>query len=683
MSSSSPLTPDRRSATRLSARRASLERSEVSAQTSALEKQTTLLRRTGNAAATSGERATGALARRTELVLREIEQLPTLPTVAAKLLALASRDDVDVREIVRLIETDPSLTAKLLAMCRKASTRTRVPITTVEMAVVMLGLEAVRALVLSVEIFEWSRRMERADDGIGREPGQGTALGAASTRPGGRIGHTIDVAARFSRVGFWQHSIAVACAADLIARECGAQEFRPEEAFVCGLVHDLGKLALEWVLPKSYARVTELAVHHRGDACTFERTVLGLDHSEAGVRLVERWGLPEIVRDAIGMHHAPFATAPENGGAKMARVVGIADALCRRLGLGWSNSLAGSEAAGDACASIGLTIDRVDALAPKLFELATARCRELGLGEEPSLRMLVESVLRANARLGRLNEDLSDANRAIDAAQSQLAEARTLARLGQMTAGAAHEMNNPLAVISGRAQGLLTRVRDEKERVAVQSIVEASHRLTGLISRLHRIAAPPQPVAEPVDIGELLTDVISRARARHAARLESGGFAITPVSTKLALGTGISVVRVDRELMSDALLEIVVNALESRPRSGVTVRARGEEDGWIRLEISDDGVGMSDKALAHAMDPFFSDKPAGRQPGLGLALADRLVRLHDGEIVMSSSPGKGTTVSVRLPAWRNDGRANLEDSAASLVRPGTPRRGRPSSRSVA
>lgn len=306
----------------------------------------------------------------------------------------------------------------------------------------------------------------------------------------------------------------------------------------------------------------------------------------------------------------------------------------------------------DVAASIGVDLDRVNAIAPKLYELASARCKELGLGEEPTQQMLVESILRANAKLGRLNRDLAEANAAIEAAQAQLTEARTLARLGQMTAGAAHEMNNPLAVMSGRAQALLSRVKDERDKQACQAIVDASQRLTGLIARLNRIASPPQPVYEGVELRPFVSEVVTRAKTRIAALSESGTPAPgepagTPV--KISVGDNFASARIDRELLGEALVEIVANALEAKARSGIEVRAAADHQNRLTIDVIDDGVGMSEQALAHAMDPFFSDKPAGRQAGLGLALADRLVRLCGGEIVMTSRAGKGTQVSVRLP----------------------------------
>mgnify|MGYP000089840467 CR=1 FL=1 len=576
------------------------------------------------------------LSRRTELVLRELGGLPTLPAVAARLLQLGAQEEPDLREIVRLIEADPTLTARLLSLCRRAANRTRHPITTVEMAVVMLGLDAVRSLVLSVAIFDWSGNLPRK------------ASAKASPAPN----------AGFNRVGFWQHSIAVACAAELIAKEMPEPGLHAEECFVCGLVHDIGKLALEVVLPRAYGRVIDLTEMRMGNIADFERPILGMDHHVAGAHIAKLWGLPEALSATVELHGTPYDQLPEIDSRRVVGIVGVADALCRRLGLGWSGNMATAPDDRDLAARMGLNADRIEGLIARLYEATSARCRDLGLGEEPSQQLLVESILRANGRLGRLNQELGEANRALGEAQQQLAETRAMVRLGEMTAGAAHELNNPLTVISGRAQSLLSRLRDDYDRQTAQAIVDAAGRLSDLVARLHRIANPPRPDWRPADLATVMDDVIKRAKARCVGKAGPSGV----LGIKLTLADGLDTARLDAGLMTDAIVEIVVNAVEASPRSPVEVRVQedAQEPSRLLIHVIDDGAGMSEHALEHAVDPFFSEKPAGRQPGLGLALAHRLVGLHGGEIQLASRPGRGTSVTVALPdyRWSRDPSAN-------------------------
>jgi len=187
--------------------------------------------------------------RRIELILRQIESLPTLPVVATRLLALTARDDSETRQVIDLISADPALTAKVLALCRTADKGIRQDTLTIERAVLLLGFSAIRNAVLSVKVFEMF------------DPSAEPVAGGAETAP---------VNNPFDRVAFWSHSLAVAVLAEQIAAgHRGDAELDPSEAFVCGLLHDVGKLALHHVLPKSFARVVELADLNHGNIAEF------------------------------------------------------------------------------------------------------------------------------------------------------------------------------------------------------------------------------------------------------------------------------------------------------------------------------------------------------------------------------------------------------------------------------
>ena len=165
-----------------------------------------------------------APAERIELILAHLDRLPTLPAVAARLLSVTTSETSSVGDVVDLIQTDASLTAAVLRLVSRADLGVASDTLTVGRAVSLLGFTAIRHAVLTLQIFE-------------------TLDSAAGS----------DQAVEMRR-GIWKHNLAVACAAEMIAeralgRAAGA------EAFVCGLLHDLGKLALDACAPKSYARV--------------------------------------------------------------------------------------------------------------------------------------------------------------------------------------------------------------------------------------------------------------------------------------------------------------------------------------------------------------------------------------------------------------------------------------------
>ena len=165
-----------------------------------------------------------------------------------------------------------------------------------------------------------------------------------STRPGK------ETAAPFNRGEFWKHCIAVACCAELLATS-GSQTTPADRdvastAFICGLLHDLGKIALDAMLPKSYSRVIEASEMLRGNIADVERSVIGLDHMVVGKRLAERWHLPAVIRDCAWLHgQLPRALPATVQHPRVVCLVALADDFVREQHLGYSGNYSFSPAA--------------------------------------------------------------------------------------------------------------------------------------------------------------------------------------------------------------------------------------------------------------------------------------------------------------------------------------------------
>ena len=766
----------------------------------------------------------GGRARQIELILQQVDSLPTLSPIAARLLQITSPVDADLDEIVGLIEADPAMTGRILGLCRRADRGLGDRITTVRRAVVMLGLEAVQSAVLSVAVYDL---MEHAATAAGRELDPPGLSGEAS-------GH------EFDRVGFWKHCIGVAAASELIAESHGRLGVPPEEAFVAGLLHNLGKMAFDLILPQAYQRVLGLAERRRCGSAGVEREVLGLDHHTAGRRLAEHWCLPHALQDVMWLHGQPAATLPDLPHKRLIGIVSVANVLCRSLHMGWSGDFSTPRPVAGLCQEYGIDAVLVDDIVPRLHDALAARCKLLGIEDRTPPELLMQSIASANRQLARLNsalqmrarhserqgkvleaitafhaswqpgrsvgdaagaivqsastllgpglyavlfqsrtgqrsepwqlcqfapdgitmrtrmieppggpegrdalaalveptkmnlsalsllpwlaeylgdpgriqrlhvlpllstgglgpvtvllhdrdlsdwasepsllsaimgswtaaitaasqhegarrlgERLADSNRSLAEAQHRLAEAQSLARLGEMAAGAAHEMNNPLTVISGRSQLLAETASNESDRGAAKAIIEAAHHLTDLITSLRLLASPPKPVMSPTRLDEMIQLAVTRAEDRTKLRGR----------VTLDLPSPSPLVILDRELIALAVSETIANALESSPDTPVNVRVQtGLPDGRLMISVEDRGIGMSAKTLQHAFDPFYSDKPAGRQTGLGLTRARRLVDLHHGELALRSTPEQGTIATFILPT--------AQPSAASRGRSG-------------
>ncbi len=354
--------------------------------------------------------------RRIELILRQIDSLPTLPAVAARLLSLTSSDDSNARQVIELVSADPSLTAKVLSLCRTADKGVGSDNLTVDRAVVLLGFNAIRNTVLSVKVFEMFGPDAKAPGEVSRPDGHNNPVPSSGEDP---------QPPTFDRSAFWMHCLAVGVAAELIAKaHPKRKDLVPDEAFVCGLLHDIGKIALDYVLPRSYDRVVALTDLNQANIAEFERRVIGIDHHTAGKRLAQQWRLPQMITDCIWLHGSPFESLPKLDHRDMIGLVSLADLIARRMHAGYSGTYSLRRDVGALAQELGLDPDAVAKVADGLHEHLEARGKALGLYDAASHELLLQSVQRANEALGRINAVLDQ--RARDAEdQVRILEATT------------------------------------------------------------------------------------------------------------------------------------------------------------------------------------------------------------------------------------------------------------------
>jgi signal transduction histidine kinase len=243
----------------------------------------------------------------------------------------------------------------------------------------------------------------------------------------------------------------------------------------------------------------------------------------------------------------------------------------------------------------------------------------------------------------QLAEQLAEANRKLQSAQAEILRSRTIITVGEMAAGAAHEMNNPLAVISGRSQLLAQQLSDAKQKAAAHLIHEQSHRLTDIITELMDFAKPIPPTVGEADLADLID------RALHEAKMQADTVDRT---VEVTIGDVPKVV-VDCDQVMSALMELFDNAFNATDPVKGHIQVNAAFDPFSRkvaVTISDNGCGMDANTLKRAFDPFFSSRPAGRRRGMGLPKALRWVEASGGSIRLESRPGLGTRSLVLLPA---------------------------------
>ncbi len=270
--------------------------------------------------------------------------------------------------------------------------------------------------------------------------------------------------------------------------------------------------------------------------------------------------------------------------------------------------------------------------------------------------LLRTSLLRAaDGTAAGLVVLFSDLTR-LKAQDRELRRVERLASLGELSAGMAHEIRNPLAGIEATAELLGKRMPEaDPGRDLVAMIIDEVRRLNRLIEDLLRFARPGAPQFVPQPIGEILDRCLALlARSAQAKRL----------SVARALGADLPAVFVDPSQMTQVFLNVIKNAIEASPSAGVlTLGAElAAEDGCdgaagpggparpsyvLRVRIADRGPGIPAENLERIWDPFFTTKSTGT--GLGLPICQRIVADHRGRITIASEPGKGTEVVVLLP----------------------------------
>jgi signal transduction histidine kinase len=249
--------------------------------------------------------------------------------------------------------------------------------------------------------------------------------------------------------------------------------------------------------------------------------------------------------------------------------------------------------------------------------------------------------IREEARA--LSEQLADANRRLHSAQSEILRSRTMTTVGEMAAGAAHEMNNPLAVISGRSQLLAQQITDPKFKAMAHLIHEQAHRLSAIITELMDFAKPELPAPQETEVAEILERAIHEAKEHN-----------DPADRTIEVTMGdVPLVSVDTRQVAAAMTEVLENAIHATDAQTGQIAIHAAHDAFssrVVITISDNGCGMDEQTVKRAFDPFFSARPAGRRRGLGLAKALRWIEASGGSIRLESRPGQGTRSVILLPA---------------------------------
>ncbi len=224
--------------------------------------------------------------------------------------------------------------------------------------------------------------------------------------------------------------------------------------------------------------------------------------------------------------------------------------------------------------------------------------------------------------------------------EAQLIRSEKLAALGQLAAGIAHEIRNPLTSINILIHSLRERLPSENSlQEDIKVIEEEIHRMNEIVDQFLRFAKPSSPFLEKTDVLSIFEETLQLLRPQ----IEKQRIVVEKEFQALPM------IQMDPEQMKQAMLNLLLNAIQAMPEGGqLTLKGQNSKDGqWIHLSIEDSGMGISPEDIDKLFDPFFSTKEGG--VGLGLSITHRIIDQHHGKIEVENAPEKGTIFTVWLP----------------------------------
>lgn len=261
-----------------------------------------------------------------------------------------------------------------------------------------------------------------------------------------------------------------------------------------------------------------------------------------------------------------------------------------------------------------------------------ARLYEAAQKEIAERRHAEEALQQSELKLRRQAEEL----------ENQLIATGRLVSLGEITASMAHEFNNPLGIVMGFAQHLMTDMDPQSSQFeALRIISDETKRCQKIIQDLLQYARPKNAEVGPTDLGKTIEKTLNLV-SNHLYK------------QKISLGTEIAdnlpQVHADAQQIEQVLLNVYLNAIDAMPDGGtLTVSAKSETaTSELMITVTDTGYGIEPDHLAKIFLPFFSAKK-GKGLGLGLPICDRIVKNHGGRIEVESEPRKGTAFKIYLP----------------------------------
>ncbi len=305
-------------------------------------------------------------------IVRKLDTLPTVPAVATEILNIFSGEDPDVDKVIKLIEADQAITMRLLRLVNSAYFGFRNPVTSVSRAVALLGLSQLRSVLLSVTVSESLLK----------------PLKSKSPR---------------DQESLWKHSLGCAVWSELIAETVDTE--LKTDAFVGGLLHDVGKLILEECFPEKYELVEKRCEDEHEPWFIAEKEILGIDHTTVGKWLAAKWNLPKTLVQTIWLHHQPLSALHDLDfviNRKLIAIVHLSNVLAHEI---MADSLSAIQMAPEVeefLDFLGIEPDQLEEFKIKVGKRYSERTTVLDIKYQDEISFYYEALQRANRKLAEM-----------------------------------------------------------------------------------------------------------------------------------------------------------------------------------------------------------------------------------------------------------------------------------------
>lgn len=264
-------------------------------------------------------------------------------------------------------------------------------------------------------------------------------------------------------------------------------------------------------------------------------------------------------------------------------------------------------------------------------------------------------------RIGGVSTDVTElfnARNQLRQAEESLHQSEKLAALGQLLAGVAHELNNPLAVVLGRAAILQEKLAGTPHEPPLQKLREAANRCARIVKTFLAMARQTGPRRQVVEINELIESALEMTT--YSLRNTNITWNVSPLKTSRKI-------EVDEDQIIQVLINLILNAQQALSetkgeRNIGIIAALSADAAWLNITVADNGPGVPATIANRIFDPFFTTKPVGEGTGLGLSVCKSMIEAHGGSLTLHATPNGGASFVVTLPALVGD----IPDEAAQI-----------------